>query len=478
MRTFREGSVSRRRPTDGYIATVTSAPLLLLSLASLLGCAPRIRNVELPAVVPADFSMSGEETLEAAWWSTFDDARLDALVDEALTDNLDLKVAWARLAAAQAVERRTSASLFPSLQGTAEAQTQLTSSGDSASQFFGDPFVLGLAAEYEVDLWGRIRSAARADGFRVEASLADYKAAALSLSAEVAGAWFRAIESREQLALAQEQVEANEQMLQLLDSRYEAGQIRGVDVVRQRQLVEATRALEITARAERQVAEHRLAVLLGRPPLDAPSTDDATLPVPAQLPATGLPAELLQRRPDVRQAHNLLLAADRDMAVAITERYPRITLSATGGTEGATASDLFETWFVTLAANLVAPIFEGGQRKAEVQRTRAVKHQRLYAWGQTSLDALREVEDALARDQEQQARLESLQTQSALAQQAYERLQVDYINGISNYIDVLTALTNAQRLNRELLATRRARLEARVALYRALAGGIDAEETQ
>jgi len=199
------------------------------------------------------------------------------------------------------------------------------------------------------------------------------------------------------------------------------------------------------------------------------------LPALPPLPATGLPAALIRRRPDVQRAFKLLQSADREMAAAISNQYPRLTITGSLSTSEDRTEDLFEDWAYSIAGNLAAPLFDGGQRAAEVDRTEAVKQQRFYEFGQAILTALREVEDALIQEKKQTQRIRSIEEQVRYSNQTIQRLQFEYFNGIGNYIDVLTALANNQALRRDLLTAKRQLLEFRIALYRALAGGFETD---
>jgi outer membrane protein TolC len=193
-------------------------------------------------------------------------------------------------------------------------------------------------------------------------------------------------------------------------------------------------------------------------------------PLPSR-PGPGLPSELIQRRPDVQKAYQQIRAADKDLAAALSNQYPRITLSASLASSAANAGDLFDDWVRSFAGNLFAPVFQGGQLRAEAARMEAVRNQRLYAYGQSVLTAFREVEDALIREEKQRKRIESIKNQLELARETNEQLRVAYFNGMGNYLDVLTALENTQQLERNLLSERLVLLEYRIALHRALAGG-------
>ena len=437
----------------------------------VVGCGGTGRSATAPVQPPASFSASGSAALPDRWWTAFGSEGLDAAIDTALASNFDLRTAWERLRAAEAVTDRTSALLWPAVDASADART----TDPEDAQGGGDSFRLDLAASYEVDLWGRIGSRAEAERLRAEATRAEYRAAALSLSAEVARAWVRLAEAGSQVELVDRQVETNETVLELLENRFGSGQVRAVDLLRQRQLLEATREERTLALERRQVLEHRLAVLLGRTPQSGPGFEPDRLPELPALPGTGVPVELIRRRPDVRSAFLRLRAADRDVASAISDQYPRLTLFASTATEAGTPGNLFEDWIRTLGGNLLAPLFYGGELRAEVDRTEAVRQQRLFEYGQATLTAYREVEDALVREARQRERVARIETQLSLAGQAYEQLRVQYLNGTSDYLDVLTALDRVQQLDRDLLGARLARVEARISLYRALAGSFETD---
>lgn len=421
-----------------------------------------------PVAEPASFSDGGSLATPQRWWTSFQDTALTATVDRALRDNLDLKTAWQRLREAEAVIGVVGGERYPDLYLDAGARISRPDIDD------GGRLSLGLSASYEIDLWGRVASAVEAERYRARATLADYRTTALSLTAEVVRTWFQLDEANAQAALLRRQVETNRKSLTLLEARFGTGQIRSADILRQRQLLEATRELVIVADALVAAYQHRLAVLLGRTPTTPLDTLREGLPEPPPLPATGLPADLVQRRPDVQSAYLRLAGADRDLAAAISNRYPRLSLTASVSTSNGSPSVFFDDWLRSLAGNLIAPLFTGGELSAEVDRTEALRQQRLFEYGQTVLVAFREVEDALVEERAQRERLQSLQRQANYAEQTAARLRLEYFNGFGGFLDVLTAEIVQQQLERDLLATKLALLESRIALYRALAGGLDA----
>lgn len=365
-----------------------------------------------------------------------------------------------------AVVKREKSFLWPDI----EASARTAISRPEPDFAGGENLQVGVSAAYEIDLWGRIRSGIEAEKFRAQATYFDFQAAAMSLSAETAITWYQLVSARKQLELINRQVETNEDIVRLIRARFTGGQIRAVDILRQEQLLESTKDQRIIYETNIELLRNQLAVLLGRPPQNMMSFDTDSLPDLPALPATGLPLELVRRRPDVRHAYNLVLAADRDMAQAIRNKYPRISLNLEGQMRSNNYSSLFQDWAYTLAGNIVAPLIYGGRLRAEVDRTEALKNQVLYDYGQTVLISFREVEDALIREQKQKERIEVLEKRLELARKTSEQLRIEFLNGLSDYLDVLLQLDQQQQLQRDMIEARQSLIEIRISLYRALAG--------
>lgn len=441
--------------------------LLVVVAISFSGCSHKATVAEFPLKTADGFSESGSDSVAEKWWTTFNDEQLNQWVDSAMTKNFDLAMAWERLNAANALVKKQASGLFPTLSANAGANH---SNYFNESQF-ENSFMLGLTTEYEIDVWGRIRTAADAEKFRAQATFFDYQATAISLSGQIVQTWFSLIEANNQLSLTTQQLETNNKVLTLLKNRFGTGQIKSVDILRQQQLLERSREQKIMAQTQVNLLEHQMAVLLGKSPVQFHPVVSNNLPKLPPLPNTGIPIDMITSRPDVRQAYYLLKAADKDLASAISNQYPRLTLSVSANSSSNNINQLFENWMYTLAGNILAPIFQGNARKAEVKRNKSIKAQRFNTYAQTSLVALQEVEDALMQEKNQQQRLMSIKKQADLAQKSYKQLNVSYINGASNYLDVLTALSNMQQLQQQLLQAKLELLEYRIALYKALAGG-------
>jgi outer membrane protein TolC len=243
------------------------------------------------------------------------------------------------------------------------------------------------------------------------------------------------------------------------------------DLLQQRLVVENRRGELALAKAQEQVLLNQLAVLLGLPPDQAPQLAPASLGSLPPLPATGVYSNLVERRPDVRAAWLQVQAADQRVAAAVADRFPRLSLSGRATTSSEEIEDLFDDWLSSIAANLLAPLVDGGRRRAEVDRTRAAASAALHSYGQTILEALAEVEDALVREQQQLKYLSSLDRQLELAAQATERIRDRYLNGAVDYQRVLASILSEQQLQRTRLAASGELYENRINLCRALAGG-------
>lgn len=454
----------------GFSGLIT--PLLCLLLTA---CAPKVSPVDLPYQLPAEFSETGSSEIPDKWWNAFKDPILDSLIDVALRENLSLLTVWNQLQSARAFARIAGAPLKP----TVDLQLQSGISRPVPDFVGGENTQLSLRSSYEVDLWGRIRYGQHASQFRSEATYYDYKTAAVSLSGEITLAWFRLKATHHLLRLVEEQIRTNEQVLALIRARFAGGQVRGVDILRQEQLIETSNAQKLSLEMQAGILQNQLSVLLGIPPDQYMEDVPTEWPVIPALPVTGIPLQLVNRRPDIQGAFYRLQAADRELAAAISAKYPRLSFSLTAAIRSNTFDDLLQSQAAQLTGGLLMPLFYGGRLKATVDQTEAARQQQLYTYGQTVLSAFQEVENALIQETKQTDRIEVIERQVELAQRTNGQLRIEYLNGSIPYLDVLVSLNQEQQLRRDLVAAKLTLIEFRVALYRSLAGGFPtARETR
>lgn len=466
--------------------------LLLCSLLLLfgVGCAARVRNIPGPVVLPESFRATGEETLMAEWWRDFDDPALDSLMDLALAENFNLRSAWDRLSQAEAQARIAGADLFPEVTGNARAeqtwrreevtssppvngmgQTEAVEPSASFEIIGSDEYSAGLVADYELDLWGRVRSLRNAAILDTVATAEDLRAAAVTLTANVASTWYQLQEQQAQLMVLQRQVDTTSSTLQLIESRFRRGISQASDVLQQRQLLESR--LEELQRAElrSEILRITLGILLGRSPgVEAIWADGALIALP-ELPVTGIPSEVILERPDVRAAYVAVQAADQRVGAAIANRYPRVSFSASINSTTADWQGVFDNWLATIAANIAAPIFDGGARRAEVTRTQARTMELFHNYGQALIEAVGEVEQALVNERRQRLILGRVERQLDLADQVTDRIRAQYLSGTIDYLRVLEAQQSQHSLEREMLTVRRELIGFRIDLCRALSAG-------
>lgn len=510
--------------------TLCLAVFLLFGLASCARFTPPERTA---ADTPLPESFTIYDTEEAApdcWWESFKSPELDRLVGEALDGNLSVAQAAARIRQAGAVVRQAGSPLRPTLsygadtalsrrrtelgggESAADAATRrlnalnallgaasgagapggagpllsaadsvadgrdavealLAPSPETAITVDTDSYGLGLTAGYEVDLWGGIRAGEAAAIASLEATREEAHAIMHTIAGQVALTWLDLLETAQVLAVIRGQLETNKTNLGLIELRYRNGLATILDVYQQRQAVAETESAIPLQEARYEVLKHTLAVLLGKAPRDDLALAEVDFADPGPLPAYGIPADLLARRPDVRAAGLRLRTADWQVAVARADRLPRLQLSATLSTDAEALGMLLDNWFAQLAAGVTGPIFDGGRRKAEVDRTRAVVDERLAAYRLTVLESIAEVEDALVLIDRQQAFIGALDVQLEAARNAHREALGRYRKGLTDYLPVLTALRNLQGLERDVVEAAHDLLVYRVQLHLALGGG-------
>jgi len=431
----------------------------------LPACAITSDEVKSPVELPAQFSQSGSQRITAHWWQAFHDSELNKLCEQALAENFNLKAAYNQLQQAQAIAKQAGAPLIPQLNVSLIDNARITESDSTNLLSLG----LGFATFYEVDLWGRISTAQNAATLDAQASQEDLNAAAISLTAKIASTWFKLLEQRQQLDLLDKQIAVNEKNVTLIGVRYQSGQAAAADVLQQKQLLESAQGNRLTVVATLKVLENQLTVLIGKSPNTVKFSQSHEFAALPNLPLINAPATVLQNRPDIKSAYLKIQAADQRVASAIADRFPKLSLSASFGTNSPSLQSFFNNWLATLAGNLVLPILDGGRRIAEVERNKAISTQLLNQYANSLLTAVGEVENALIQEKQQQLLVQNLTQQVQLAQESSERIRERYLFGAMDFLRVLSAQIAQQNLERSLLQAQQQLFDYRIALYKASA---------
>lgn len=426
-----------------------------------------------PVILPESYSIGySVNTPAQKWWETFEDSQLDALVQEALDENQSVRSFWARLDQARARARKAGSELFPSLTGEADASYSRTRIDDGIGSRADnvESYSLGILAGYEVDLWGRVKASVQSTELNAVASREDLNSAAMTIAAEVVQRWIGVISQRRKLLFLHQQLEANKTYLDLIELRFQKSLATSLDVMQQKQVVERVKAQIPLEELQERILLNELAVLLGRVPGDVPDIKRQALPEIKGQPVTGIPSAILENRPDIRAAFYRLQAADQDLFVAKAERLPSLRLTGRAAYNSGALESLFDNWLLNLASGLTAPLFDGGLRQAQVDVDAAVVDEQLASYRQVVLTSVREVEDALVREEKLRQHIMQKENQLKAARSALSEAQFRYMNGLNDYLPVLTQLLSIQNLEIDLIQRRADLLSARINLYRALGG--------
>jgi NodT family efflux transporter outer membrane factor (OMF) lipoprotein len=475
----RKTSLLRRGP-------LSPALLAALIAASLAGCTVGPNYSKPKAEVPATFvetpenwklAQPNDAIAKGKWWEIYQDQQLNQLEEQVNISNQSLKAAEAQFAEARAALRVTRAAKYPTITADpsgfhdrVSANRPLFNSQLSKQEY--NDFILPIDVSYEADLWGRVRRLVEASRSEAQASAADLANVSLSLHAELASDYFQLRGLDAQKKLLDDNVQSFEKALELTQNRFQGGIASAVDVAQAQTILETTRAQSIDLGVQRSAFQHAVAVLIGKPasvfalpplPLDA---------LPPVIPS-GLPSDLLERRPDISAAERRVQEQNAQIGVAKAAYYPLVTLGGSGGFESEVITTLIQgpSGLYSLGGQAAQTLFDGGKRKGTLEQARATYDQSVDQYRATILTAFQEVEDNLAA-------LRILEDESgtqaravAAAQHSLSLSETRYRGGVANYLEVTTAQSAAlsDEVTAVNLLTRR--MAASVLLIKALGGG-------
>jgi len=457
--------------------------------AMLGGCAVGPDYVRPQAPLPAAFKESrdwkpaqpADDAPTGRWWARFDDAELNALVEQVDLSNQNVLAAAAQFRQAEGVLGAARAAWFPTLGSNftasrAQGVSSTTTSGSTVSP--GTPIKntdrLSLTSSWEADVWGRISRNVESNRASVAASAADLQAAKLSAQATLVQNYLQLRVNDAQRRLLEETAQGYRRSLEITRNRFEVGVAGRVDVAQAELQLRTTEAQAVDLKVARAQYEHAIAVLVGKAPADFSIAPTGVLPRLPALPEL-LPARLLERRPDVAGAERRAAAANAQIGVAQAAFFPALTLSASGGYQGTSLSELttLPNRFWSLGPALALTLFDAGARSAAKEQAIAAYDKTVATYRQSVLTAFQEVEDNLAAlrvlSEEDGVQREA----AGFAAEALRLTQNQYQAGTVSYLNVVTSQTAALSADRSVVDVSGRRLVAAAALFKALGGDWD-----
>lgn len=434
-------------------------------------------SVKLPANWAGATTNAGQPCTN--WWQQFGSDELSGLVAEAEKQNLDLRIAAHRIEVADLQLKIANAGRFPSIDASLSSRREMRNFigfpfGDGNLTSLSTTHSLMFSTAWELDLWNRIKAGVTSAAAEAEAVRADVEGARQSLAGRVVKAWLELTEAQNQVRLATSNVQLMESTVDRTKTRFERGigssldyRLAMANLQQANAMVEAWRGAVATSR-------RRIELLLGRYPEGKMSGLDVMPAMPGVVPS-GLPSELLLRRPDIVSRRFRLLSADARITQARADLFPKLSLTASGGTSSSELGDLIDynarMW--SFGGNLLMPIFNSGRLKAVVEQSRGQAKQSLFEYQKTVLTALGEVEMSLSIEghlRERESRIAAAIVESELALKLAEER---YTQGLELFVVVLEAQRRLLDARREQVSVRRQQLDNRVDLHLALGGGFD-----
>jgi multidrug efflux system outer membrane protein len=458
-------------------------PFLLVACA---GCTvgPDYKKPDMP--VPAQFRAAAPSTAAdlSQWWKQFGDAELQSLIERALKSNIDLQTAASRVRQARTQEIVAGAAGLPQVNANGIA-AHLHSNGDPIAGLTGQPptgggtdiklYSAGFDASWEIDVFGGVRRGVEQAQANTEAALWQQRDGEVTLTAEVATDYLTLRTLQARIAILNDEAKRERDTLSLVAARAKAGFVTELDVNQQNAQLQNTVAQIPPLEAQSRADEHAIAILLAEPPDALASELETAAPPPATPPMlpTGLPSDLLLRRPDVREAERKLAAATAGIGVATADLYPKFNLLAGISFTTNQLSNLFS------AGNLgefglgqvTAPIFEGGKIHANIHAKEEEMQQALLAYRADVLGALRDAEDALTREDSERRRQDALVASARTARSSAGIALDQYRAGLVTYVNVLQAQATDLTAQDQLAQSRLALSTDLISIYKALGGG-------
>ena len=451
-------------------------------LASSCAVGPNYQKPSTSTLTPPAWSWEPAVPRDAApkgpWWQIFHDTTLDELETNALADSPTLRAAVARVDRARATARLSRSQFFPQLSLDPVYEYQQSSGHLPTPIPFHIPqaryqtFSVPLDLSYEVDLWGRVRRGFESAGADAQASAADYQSVLLTMTADVAVDYFLLRSLDGQVVALRDTVATRQDSARLLRARFQAGALAELDAVQAETELAASQSDLVDAIRQRAETLHALALLCGKS-ASSFSLQAQPLPGPPPLVPADLPANVLERRPDIASAERTLASRNAQIGVAQAAYFPAISLTGQGGFLRASADKLFtgESLVWSIGPSVSLPVFTGGRTKADVKQARAASDEAVANYRETVLTAIKEVEDSLTQIQNREEQAAAVDRAVNSARRQVELANARYAGGASTYLPVTDAERALRQEQLQQAQLRGERYAASVRLIKALGGG-------
>ncbi len=416
------------------------------------------KNLEIPKGYSFSSEAISDRNISTFWHEEFRDKKLSSLISCAYENNFDINQSIARIKAARSTSSISSVAGNPELLFESQNTKQFM---DSRTL---NVIKNGLSLSWEIDLFDRLENKARSDSLEFGAKKEDLEALKLSLGSEIAASYYGAISAYETLDLLKKQTKLNENYLELVKLRFKHGIATNLEILQQKAQVAQSKSLIPPTLANIRTYENRLDVLLGQAPDSKPRVKKEILDVKIPI-NTGVPSDLLLFRPDLRAQLKRIVAVDADIAFAIAQRLPSVTLGA-GGYYSSNFN--YSEPIASFSASLLQPLFDWGARKAEVERNKALYEEQLGLFGSLYIKALEEVENAFYNEKQQKDHIKRLEHREDILQEMVEEAKLQYLQGLSDYLPVLDALVSLHELQLSLIEAKYELLLFRITLHRSL----------
>ena len=463
-----------------------ASALSLAALALLSACSVGPDYVRPDAPVPQAFKETQgwkpaeprDAEVRGSWWEAFGDPLLNQLEEQVSVSNQNVAAAEARFRQAMALIGAARAQYFPAITGDVSATRSRSSSGSNSAVISRGVITsrsAAINADWELDVWGRVRRTVESNVAGAQASAGDLESARLSAQVQLAQSYFQLRQLDTERRLLDDTVQALGVSLELTRNRYTAGVAAKVDVVQAQTLLKTTQAQAIDLGVQRAQLEHAIALLAGKAPADLSIPPGALGALPPPAPV-GLPSALLERRPDIAAAERRMAQANAQIGVAKAAYFPQLTLSGSIGYQSTSLANWFTapSRFWSVGPAVAATLFDAGLRRSQTEQAIANYDATVAAYRQTVLTAMQDVEDNVAAlrilEEEAVVQKEALEA----ARQNLELTLNQYKGGVVSYLNVVTAQTTAIQNERTAVDLQSRRLQASVLLVRALGGGWNA----